>query len=191
MFFVVVEMEQTFREIGIHNLWQSFQHSLLDVECCQAFDFLTRIQKCVEKSEEELSIASDLQIVLLKHMNQHDQCGPPDRQILVLQTRGHLGQEGVHQAGVPDAHVREGVHDIVLHCRILTVVQDLTKRRDNLLGLFLVLETHLAQRHHRQGLELLVGDKLEIRRLSALSLGRGKMDGGCGSAVRNLKDQYL
>ena len=60
MFFVVVEVEQTFCKVGIHDLGQSFQHSLLNVECCQVFDFFARIQKSVKQTEEELSISSDL-----------------------------------------------------------------------------------------------------------------------------------
>ena len=124
-------------------------------------------------------------------MNQQDQSCPPDGQILVLQTRGHLGQEGVDQAGVPHAHVRQGVHDVVLQGGVLAVVENLTKGRDDLLGLFLVLETHLAQGHNSQGLELVGGNKLEVGRLGALGLGRGNVDGGDGRAVRNLRKKNL
>ena len=52
------------------------------------------------------------------------------------------------EAGVPDTHVSQGVHDVVLHGGVVAVVQDLTECRDDLLGLLLILKTHLTQADH-------------------------------------------
>ena len=78
MLLEVVEVEDTFDEVGVHDLGQSLQHPLLNVEGCQVFDLLTMIQKSVQKSEEELSVSSDLEIVLLEKMDEEDERGSPD-----------------------------------------------------------------------------------------------------------------
>ena len=78
MLLEVVEVEDTFDEVGVHDLGQSLQHPLLNVEGCQVFDLLTMIQKSVQKSEEELSVSSDLEIVLLEKMDEEDERGSSD-----------------------------------------------------------------------------------------------------------------
>ncbi len=59
-----------------------------------------------------------------------------------------------HQVGVSDAHVRQGVDDVVLDGWVLVVGrQKSTEGRNDLLGHLLILKAHLGKRDDGESLQ--------------------------------------
>ena len=120
-------MEDGFDKVLVHDLWLPLEQSLLYVEDGQVPHLLALVQECLDDPEEEGAPPAHLEVVLLEEVDQSDEGGPPDDEGTVLEECGHLGEEGIDQGGVANAHVGQAVHDVVLDGHVGSGIEKSTK----------------------------------------------------------------
>ena len=91
---------------------------------------------------------------------------------------------------LPNTHITQSIHDVVLHGGIIRIVKNLSKGRNDFLGLFLILETHFTKADNGQRLEFITWHKLDARGLACLVTKFNKRLTISCIKTRQFKDLY-